>query len=174
MKSKYYIRVMRPTFQRAVLTVEAESEEAAVRSALEKAEHLSEFDWVQLETVLELPVIEAVLSEADMEENIDEDSRADALEFVSRGRHEYALLQADLEEGAGTFIAPIWLKDLPELAAADITQDWSEALSGVSGEETEAFYAWLTQQGRPSNVVDFLAERDRRRGIPSADSGADE
>jgi len=63
---------------------------------------------------------------------------------------------------------------LPELAAADITQDWSEALSGISGEETEAFYAWLTQQGRPSNVVDFLAERDRRRGMPSADSGADE
>ena len=105
MKSKYYIRVMRPTFQRAVLTVEAESEEAAVRSALEKAEHLSEFDWVQLETVLELPVVEAVLSEADIEEDIDEDSGADALAFMSGGRHEYALLQADIEEGEGTFIA---------------------------------------------------------------------
>jgi hypothetical protein len=174
MKSKYYIRVMRPTFQRAVLTVEAQSEELAVHSALEKAERLSELDWAQIETVLELPVVEAVLSEADMEDDIDEDSGADALEFVSGGRHEYALLQADLEEGGGAFIAPIWLKDLPELAAADITQDWSEALSAVSGEETEAFYVWLTRQGRPSNVVDFLAERDRRRGMSSDNLGADD
>ncbi len=80
-------------------------------------------------------------------------------------RRAYALLQADLESGEGTFIAPLWLKDLPELAAADITQDWSEAVSGVSGEETEAFYAWLNRQVRPSNVVDFFAERDKRRGM---------
>jgi hypothetical protein len=30
MKSKYYVRLMRPTIQRAILTVEARSEEAAV------------------------------------------------------------------------------------------------------------------------------------------------
>ncbi|HXG98487.1 MAG TPA: hypothetical protein VNJ06_15390 [Gemmatimonadales bacterium] len=84
-----------------------------------------------------------------------------------------ALLQADVVAGEGTLIAPMWLKDLPELAAADITQDWSEAVSGVCGEETEGFYAWLTRQGRPSNVVDFFAERDKRRGTPSEDPGAD-
>ena len=31
-RSKYYIRVMRPIFQRAILTVEATSDEAALRS----------------------------------------------------------------------------------------------------------------------------------------------
>jgi hypothetical protein len=92
---------------------------------------------------------------------------------VRGGRHAYALLQADLEEGEGAFIAPIWLKDLPELAAADITQDWSEDVSGICGEETEAFYAWLTRQGRPSNVVDFFAERDKRRGTRKPDPDAD-
>ena len=40
-------------------------------------------------------------------------------------------------------------------------------MSGVSGEESDAFYAWLTGQGRPSNVVDFLAERAKRRGTPT-------
>jgi hypothetical protein len=168
MKSKYYVRLMRPTFQRALMTVEARSEDEAMRSAPEKAEHLSEADWAQLETKTELPVVEVVLSRDDIEG----DSAADALEYVRGGRHAYALLQADLEDGEGTFIAPIWLKDLPELAAADITQDWTEAVSGVSGEETEAFYAWLTRQGRPSNVVDFIAERDRRRGTLSDDPGA--
>ena len=37
-RSKYYVRVMRPTFQRAILTVEATSDEAAMLSALQQAE----------------------------------------------------------------------------------------------------------------------------------------
>ena len=84
-----------------------------------------------------------------------------------------ALLQADLDEGEGAFIAPMWLRAVPALAAADITQDWSEDLSGICGEEVEAFYAWLTRQGRPSNVVDFFAERDKRRGSPASDPDAE-
>ncbi len=170
MKSKYYVRVMRPTFHRAILTVEARSEEEAMRSALGKAERLSEEDWTQLETETEPPVAEMALSQ----EEADGASKADVLEYVRGGRHAYALLQADLDEGEGAFIAPIWLKDLPELAAADITQDWNEALSGVSGKETEAFYAWLALQGRPSNVVDFFAERDKRRGTPTDDPEAED
>ncbi len=170
MKSRYYVRVMRPTFHRAMLAIEARSEEEAMRSALGKAEQLSEEDWAQLETEREPPVVEMALSQ----EEAEGDSEADVLEYVRDGRHAYALLQADLDEGEGTFIAPIWLKDLPELAAADITQDWNEALSGVSGEETEAFYVWLTRQVRPSNVVDFFAERDKRRRTPNDDRDAED
>jgi hypothetical protein len=36
-QSKYHIRVMRPTFERVVLTVEASSEEAAMQAVLEEA-----------------------------------------------------------------------------------------------------------------------------------------
>ena len=170
MNSKYYVRVMRPTFHRAILTVEARSEDEAMRSALGKAERLSEEDWAQLETQTEPPMVEMALSK----EETGGDSEAEVLEFVRDVRHAYALLQADLDEGEGAFIAPMWLKDLSELAAADITLDWNEALSGVSGEETEAFYAWLARQGRPSNVVDFLAERDKRRGTPTDDPEAED
>jgi len=167
MKSKYYVRVMRPTFQRAVFTVEARSEEAAVRSALQRAEQLSEVAWAELGTAAEAPVLEAVLSEEE------DDSEADVLKYLRDRQDAYALLQADLDAGEGAFIAPIWLKDLPALEAADITQDWSEAISGICGEETAAFHAWLTQQGHPSNVVNFLAEREKRRGTPSDDPNAD-
>ncbi|MBW4053147.1 MAG: hypothetical protein HIU85_17140 [Proteobacteria bacterium] len=76
MKSKYYVRVMRPTFHRAILTVEAQSPEAAVRQALGKAERLSEADWAQLEIEGEPPVVEIVLSE----EETEADSEADVLE----------------------------------------------------------------------------------------------
>jgi hypothetical protein len=169
MKSKYYVRLMRPTFQRAILTVEARSEEAAVLSALKKAEQLREADWAELETEREPAVVEMVFSKEESEG----DSEADALEYVRDARYAYALLQADLDEGEGSFIAPMWLKDVGELAAADIAQDWSEDLAGVCDEEIEAFYAWLTRQGRPSNVVDFLAEREKRRGSPTSDPDAE-
>jgi hypothetical protein len=135
MKSKYYVRVMRPTFQWAVLTVKAHSEEAAVLSALDEGGELSEADWAQLGTQRESAVIEMVYSKEDAEG----DSEANILEYVCSERHAYALLQADLEGGEGSFIAPMWLKEVPELAAADITSDWSEDLSGVCGEETDAF-----------------------------------
>jgi hypothetical protein len=170
MKSKYYVRVMRPTFQWAVLTVRAHSEEAAVLAALDEAGELSEAEWAQLATVRESAVIEMVYSKEDAEG----DSEAHILEYVCSERHAYALLQADLEGGEGSFIAPMWLKEVPALAAADITSDWSEDLSGVSGEETQAFYAWLKRQGRPSNVVDFFAERDKRRGASTDDPDAED
>jgi hypothetical protein len=170
MKSKYYVRVMRPTFHRTVLTVEAQSEEAAVLSALMKADLLPETEWAQLEAERQLAVVETVLSE----EEAEGDSEADDLEYVRGVEYAYALLQADLDSGEGTFIAPLWLKEVPALAAADITQDWSEALSGICGEETEAFYAWLTRQRRPSNVVDFLARRDRCRGTRTKDPDSED
>ena len=52
-RSKYYIRVMRPTFQRAILTVEATSDQAALSSAMEQAERLTERDWARFEAVRE-------------------------------------------------------------------------------------------------------------------------
>jgi hypothetical protein len=159
-RTKYYIRVMRPTFQRAILVVEATSDEAALRSAQKQAERLTERDWSQLDGEREPPVIEVVLPEEEGR------SEADVLKYVSNAQHAYALLQADLEAGEGAFIAPTWLKHQSELMVADVTQDWAEALAGVSDAGVNAFYNWLERQGRPTNVVDFLAERDKRRGKP--------
>jgi hypothetical protein len=169
-RSKYYIRAMRPIFQRAIFTVEATSGEEALRSAQEHAERLTQRDWARLEAEQEPSVIEIALSE-DVTEGAAE---AEVLEFVNRVQHAYALLQADLESGEGTFIAPTWLKGQPELTVADITQDWAEALLGISDEGAMAFYDWLTHQGRPANVVDFLAEREKRRGRPPQDPDAED
>jgi hypothetical protein len=90
-RSKYYIRVMRPTFERAVLTVEATSDQAALRSALQQAERLTERDWARLEAERQPPVIEIALSEDEAEG----DTEAGVLEFVSDVQHAYAILQAD-------------------------------------------------------------------------------
>jgi malate synthase len=161
-RSKYYIRVMRPTFQRAILTVEATSDEEAMRSALEEAEHMGESKWDRLEAERQPPVIEVALSR----DEVDEDAGADVLDFVTDVQHAYALLQANLETGEGAFIAPTWLRQQSALMVADVTGDWAEALAGISDESAEGFYSWLGGQRRPANVIDFFAERDKRRGKP--------
>jgi hypothetical protein len=168
-RSKYYVRVMRPVFQRAILTVEASSDEAAMRSALKLAERLMDGDWTRLEAQQEPPLVEIALSEDEAEG----DTEANIFKFVSDVQHAYALLQADLAEGDGHFIAPTWLQRQPALAIADITQDWAEALTGVSEDGIEAFYDWLSRQGHPTNVVNFFAERDKRRPKLRDDPEAD-
>jgi len=157
--SKYYIRVMRPIFQWAILTVDAISEQAAMRSALDQAERMAESDWERLESDQEPPVVEVALSKDELDE-----ASVDVLEFMLEVQHAYALLQANLETGEGTFIAPTWLRQQSALMVADVTGDWAEVLAGISEEGVEAFYAWLAVQQRPTNVVDFFAERDKRRG----------
>jgi hypothetical protein len=163
-KSKFHIRVMRPIFQRAILTVEATSEEAAMRAALQQADRLPDNEWALIETEREPPIIEIALDEQETEE-----SDADRHAFLNDIQHAYGLLQADLAEGAGNFIVPTWLRRQPALAVADVTLDWSEALSGIYQEGVEAFTAWLGRQTRPTNVVDFFTERDKRRGKPHDD-----
>ncbi len=163
-QSKYYIRVMRPIFQRAILTVEASTDKAAMRAALDKAAQLTDNEWALVEAESDQPIVEIALSDEDSD-----GSDADRLAFLSDVRHAYALLQADLEEGEGLFIAPTWLRHQPALWIADVTQDWSEALSGIYEEGVEAFTAWLRRQTHPTNVVNFFAERDKRRGKPDDD-----
>ena len=158
-KSKYHIRVMRATFERAIIAVEAASEKAAIGAALEEAVRLCDNEWRVIETEREPPVVEIALSEEESEE-----SQAAIVAYLTDIQHAYALLQANLAEGSGDFIVPSWLRRQPRLAIADITQDWNDALCGIDQEGVEEFIAWLGRQKRPINVVNFFAERRNRRG----------
>lgn len=160
-KSKYYIRVMRPTFARAVLAIEAPSEKAAIGTALEQAGRLADDEWKVLEEEPEPPVVEIAIAEEQTE-----GSDVEILAFLRDVQHAYALLQANLAEGAGAFIVPDWLRRQPDLAIADITQDWDHAVSGIHREGVQAFITWLARQRGPTPVMSFLAEREKRRGKP--------
>jgi hypothetical protein len=157
-KSKYHVRVMRPTFERAILTVEASSEKAAVRAALDEAGRLTDDQWGCLETVQEPPVVELAVSQEDAQ-----DSDAAIVAFLRNVQHAYALFRANLADCGGDFIVPSWLRHHSALAIADITHDWSDALFGIHEEGVEAFISWLGRQTRPANLANFLAERDKRR-----------
>jgi hypothetical protein len=158
-QSKYHIRVMRPTFERAIVTVEASSEEAAMQAALQEAGRLTDEQWALQGAEREEPVVEIALPEEEAK-----GADADVLAFLRDAQYAYALLQADLAEASGSFIVPTWLRRQPGLAVADITKDWNEALSGIYGEGVDAFITWLNRQTRSANVVNFFVERDKRRG----------
>src|SRR5689334_12334232 len=98
---------MRPIFQRAIFTVEAESEEAAIDSALTRADRLTEQDRTRLDPEVEPALVEVALPEEET------DSRKSALEFLANVEHAYVLLQAHLGSGEGHFIAPTWLRNQP-------------------------------------------------------------
>jgi hypothetical protein len=164
-KSKYRIRVMRPSYERAILAVDAESESAAVRYALDAAARLTDDEWRLLAVEREPPLIEITLSEQDSEE-----PDAAIVAFLRDVQHAYALLQANLAEGRGDVIVPSWLRRQPDLAVADIMQDWNDALSAVHEEGVEKFIDWLARQSRPTNVGNFLAECAKRRRKPRSRS----
>jgi hypothetical protein len=110
-QSKYHIRVMRPTFERAILTVEASSEEAAMQAALQEAGRLTDDQWELQGAEREEPVVEIALPEEEAE-----GSDADVLAFLRDAQYAYALLQADLAEASGSFIVPTWQRRQPGLA----------------------------------------------------------
>ncbi len=159
LKSKYHVRVMRPTFERAILALNAASDETAIRAALEQADRLTDDEWRVLDTEREPPVVEIALSNEQAE-----DSDAAIVAFLRDVQHAYALLQANLAGGGGGFIVPSWLRCQTDLTIADVTQDWKDELSRIHQEGVEAFIRWLRRQPRPTHGVNFFAERDRRRG----------
>lgn len=120
-------------FQRATLTVEAQSEESAVRSALRKAEQLFESGGARLENQTEPPVIEIVFSE----EEAEGDSEAGVLEYVRDVQYAYALLQA-----IGARLCPasrtrIRKHSMPGLLGRGArAMSWIFLLSAISGGES--------------------------------------
>jgi len=150
---------MRPTFERAILAVDASSEKAAIRAALEQADRLTDGEWSVLDIERDPPVVEIALSNQEAQ-----DSDAAIVEFLRDVQHAYALLQANLAEGGGSFIVPSWLRCQTDLTIADITQDWKDELSRIHQEGVEAFINWLRRQTHTTHAVNFFAERDRRRG----------
>jgi len=149
---------MRPTFERAIIAVDASSEKAAIHAALEQADRLTDNEWSLLDTEREPPVVEIALSNEEAE-----DSDAAIVAFLRDVRHAYALLRADLAEGSGGFIVPSWLRYQADLMIADITQDWKDTLSRIHQEGVEAFIIWLRRQPCPTHAVNFFADRDKRR-----------
>lgn len=153
---KYYVRLMRPIYQRAILTLEAPSDDAAMTAALEQAGRLTDKDWTEVPPVQDPPFIEIFLSE----DETAGDSEETIMQFMHDIQQAYALLQADLEAGEGSFIAPMWLKSQSREMMTDLTGDWAADMTDICDSDYDEFHDWLAQMEHPTNVLDYFVEID--------------
>jgi len=99
-EQKYFVRIMRPVFVRAVFEVTAESIEEAERKAVSMGEELPPPEWSEdpaLAVETQPPIPEAVAEAADYE---DEDD-FDPMDLLDDRDCDYALLQANHAAGEG-------------------------------------------------------------------------
>jgi len=127
----YYIKLMRPAFQAAILTVRARSEKEAVSIALKRAPRVDDAEWIGRfdgelyaydvqdvyeaggdEDASELGVIETRPPQTVMEQGPATDIH-------------YLLLRADIEIGQGDLLAQPWLDTRSSVLLADLCHDWS-------------------------------------------------
>ena len=154
---RFVIKVMRPIFQTAVITVDAVNEERAVRLAFGKAARLKEEEWVgsfdackyryDLQHILDATEFSA---EAEASET---SVSAAALAKDLRGMRitEYILLKADIEGGQGEAVNQPWLDEKSYVFLADVASDW---LVDIEALEEEGLDGYL-RRGRRSNVIPF-------------------
>jgi hypothetical protein len=159
-KEKYYVSVMRPVYQRAVIEVHASTGGEAREQALKKAKRFSDDDWSAFGmTVSELAVTERSLPAEEFKDD------SDALEFFAdHADYAYALLQANIGTGEGDIIAPRWLADCSALMVADLTSDWLGQLQDIHEEGVTGFLTWLKKKKGPANIIDFSTAREKLRG----------
>jgi hypothetical protein len=69
----------------------------------------------------------------------------------------------DLHIGQVSHVLRPWLRRQSPLMVAAVTSDWAEPLAGIPGEGVEAIPRAARPQQCRANVVDFFAERDKRR-----------
>ena len=112
-RHRFAIKLMRPIFQTAVITVDAASEEHAVRLAFRKASRLKEEEWVGSFDARKYRYdLQNVLDATEFSDEATETSvtAADfAKDLCEMHITEYLLLKADIEGGQGEAVNQPWL-----------------------------------------------------------------
>jgi hypothetical protein len=166
----YWVKIVRPVFQTALIEVSAKSAEEAAMVAIKKAEGLRATSWTgQFDPERYTCDIQAVLPSTDREPN------ESPKEFMSSTTTEYLLLRADTNAGEGTTSPQPWLDQCSNLMLADLCGDWIGQLDELEQEGLEGFYSWVgdevekAKQSKPANVVPFLPYFMRRKGQEKTD-----
>jgi hypothetical protein len=165
---KYWVKVIRPVIEHAVVEVEASSYQSALEEAAELAIDLDDSEWSpapESDDYSVHPV--AAYEQSDVEDEID------VLDMVT---HRYALLEADLDAGQGRLLLQPWMESQSSLMVSDLASDWSEEVGALLAEGVEGFLQDLQEfqaevapdrgaEDLPSNVISF-AKAQARRNAP--------
>ena len=154
-RHRFAIKLMRPIFQTAVITVNAVSEERAVRLAFRKAARLKEEEWVGSFDARKYRYdLQNVLDATEFSDEATETSvtAADlAKDLCEMHITEYLLLKADIEGGQGEALNQPWLDEKSYVFLADVAGDWLADIEALEEEGREGYL----RRGRRSNVIPF-------------------
>lgn len=129
----FYVRMVRPVIEEAVVKVDAETLEEAQLLAAEAAAALPDSSWVRRDVGNDhAPTFECAVPEA---ESPNSWPTSDFWPKVS-----YTLLRANLDSMEGRLIPQPWMVSLSPLALADLAVDWSGDVAEVRERGVEG---WL-------------------------------
>ena len=119
-KTKFVVHLMRPVFQRAIVTIAARDHDRAIALALKAAETLPEAEWKgRFDPEKYVAVVEGA------------ETSPEPGEKVWKPRVGYLLLHGNLEDGEGRVVVEPWLRRQSGLMVLDLTRDWIDQLQQV-------------------------------------------
>ncbi len=146
--NRFYVRLMRPVFQTAVLAIEANTEEDAALIALHRAPRIDERSWTgrfdrryytyDVQTLVG-DDIEGKASKGDLGPNSD---------------FRYLLLKADLYVGEGKLLVQPWFAKQGDLMIADLARDWCRDLTVIGEEGMAAYRTFLREVAGLGSAVE--------------------
>ena len=166
-KRPFRVKLMRPVFQIADLTVEARTTSDAVALAMDQADGLADRNWAgafdpshytyEVQEVIDVEAFNEMgvplQGESMMKTQV-------AAPLPLRDIY-YLLLKGDGCSGEGRVVMQPWLEAKDELIVADLSGDWRSALESIEEDGVRSYYQSLAEHGkfnvieRKGNVIPF-------------------
>lgn len=163
---RYWVRLVRPVFEKTTVEVAAASEEDAVTKALEAVATIPDTSWAGTFEADNYG-IDATEVVADSDLSAGESGE----DVLARGDEDirYLPLVADINSGEGMLQMQPWLLECNALMFADVLGDWKRQIEKVDTEGSENLSDWLEDLRKrlgpqlPDNVASFMSYWWRKR-----------
>jgi hypothetical protein len=164
-RHNFLVKLMRPIFQTAVVSVQAETEAEAVTAARVHAMRLREKAWLgAFDGISYAYDVQVVLNTDELREAHPEAEQTDELlvaRLMSPQDFHYVLAKADIEAGEGGVLRQPWLRRISALMLADLAGDWLADLHVIEEEGLEKGYRRRGRRNEPA-----ITSKDTGKIIP--------
>lgn len=162
----FYVRLMRPVFQTAILAINASTEQQAASIALRRASGIDEKDWIgRFDRRFYAYDVQTLVGDGLGVESVEKRDLGPSSEF------QYLLLKANLYYGEGQLLVQPWLRRQGNLMISDLSHDWLHDISVVYEDGVAAYHKYLREMAGRRSVVDHKGNVIPFRPRSSEDEG---
>lgn len=164
---RYWVRLVRPVFEKTTVEVAADSEEDAVTKALEAVATIPDASWDGTFEADNYGIdATQVVAASDLSEG------ESVEEVLTRGDEDirYLPLVADINSGESALQMQPWLLECGQLMLADIVGDWKTHIDDVYEDGAERLRDWLEDMQRqldpewPEDIMRLVPYLYRKKG----------